>query len=295
MTARSAVCRLPLLILQRTCTIPEGPELKISSELIRPLVIGKNIEGLIIYSGGRYDAGKGHKSPEGYSEIQHTKYVNMKVEDVNVKGKFMYWTFSGDWYMFCTYGMTGQWSETMGKHPCFCVEFSDGTSLYFNDPRHFGTIRFVHGKDHLTGKLKSLGWDPFTGFGDKDFNFVKENIDSRCSLAQLLMDQSIFAGVGNYIKSEALYLAKLSPHRSGDSLSDNEIYELCQSIMSVMQTSYQHQGATLSTFKTPYGEEGKYSTLFKVYGCKADPLGNKIIKETLADKRTTHWVPQVQR
>ena len=62
-----------------------------------------------------------------------------------------------------------------------------------------------------------------------------------------------------------------------------------------MESSYQHQGATISTYKTVYGEEGRYSTLFKVYGKKLDPGGNKIVSETTPDKRTTHWVPSIQK
>lgn len=300
-------------LLQRRCPLPEGPELKISCELIRPLVKGKYLVNAGFYDNGRYSLSK--EIPKKYTSLLNAAYAeDILIEDVNVKGKFMYWTFSNNWYMFCTYGMSGQWSPQQGKHPCMWLNYMAQSpkanaqalsvpngppaleTIYFNDPRHFGTIRISDSVVDLTEKLVSLGWDPFTGFSSRDKIFIDYKIkNSSKPLAQLLMDQSIFAGVGNYIKSEALYLAKLSPHRTGNSLSDSEIYELCQSIMSVMESSYQHQGATLSTFKTPYGDEGKYSTLFKVYGCKIDPLGNKVIKETLADKRTTHWVPQIQR
>jgi formamidopyrimidine-DNA glycosylase len=61
-----------------------------------------------------------------------------------------------------------------------------------------------------------------------------------------------------------------------------------------MQESYQHQGATISTYKTVYGAEGKYSTLFKVYGQKQDSAGRKIIKQQTPDKRTIHWCPEIQ-
>jgi formamidopyrimidine-DNA glycosylase len=108
------------------------------------------------------------------------------------------------------------------------------------------------------------------------------------------MDQSIFSGVGNYIRAEALYLAKLAPKRLANSLSKDEINLLCQSIVEVMETSYKYQGATLLTYKDSYGNEGKYSSLFKVYGRKTDDLGNKIIKETSSEGRTIHWCPAIQ-
>ena len=107
------------------------------------------------------------------------------------------------------------------------------------------------------------------------------------------MDQGIFAGVGNYIRAEALYLSKLSPFRPASKLSEDEVHNLCQHIVDVMEESYKYQGATIQTYKTAYGEEGRYSSLFKVYGQKSDPLGNKIIKQD-SGGRTIHWCPSIQ-
>ena len=41
-------------------------------------------------------------------------------------------------------------------------------------------------------------------------------------------------------------------------------------------------------------EKGLYTSILKVYFNKTDPLGNKVIKETTKDKRTTHLVKEVQ-
>ena len=60
-----------------------------------------------------------------------------------------------------------------------------------------------------------------------------------------------------------------------------------------MEESYKYQGATIQTYKTAYGEEGKYSSLFKVYNQKNDSLGNKIIKQD-SGGRTIHWCPTIQ-
>jgi formamidopyrimidine-DNA glycosylase len=113
-------------------------------------------------------------------------------------------------------------------------------------------------------------------------------------IGQLLMDQSLFAGVGNYIRAEALYQAKMSPWRLGNQLTEDDLKALYEAIVSVMKESYDHQGATILTYKNAYGEEGKHSSYFKVYGQSKDPLGNIIKKEDTPDKRTIHWCPAVQ-
>jgi DNA-formamidopyrimidine glycosylase len=221
------------------------------------------------------------------------------VAEVNVKGKFMYWTFSKDdkpkFYMFSTFGMTGQWSPTEGKHPCFEFGFTDGSKIFFNDPRHFGTIKFTDNKQDLTDKLAELGWDPFTPLKDKLSFIVDSLADSNKSISEDLMNQKLFSGVGNYIRAEALYASEINPWTLSKNLTKDKVFKLCDAIVKVMEESYSHQGATISTYKDAYGAEGKYTSCFKVYGKKIDSNGYKIIKEKSGDGRTIHWCPDIQK
>lgn len=294
--------------------MPEGVEIKISAELIKPLVVGKFIRRTFIGGKGRYST----SDPEGYKEFTDsyrdssgmiTIVDNLKVIDVKTKGKLMYWSFDNGWYMMCTFGMSGQWSPEAGKHVCFHVNLlEDGggfSDVYFNDPRHFGTLKFVKSYALLNLKLSSLGWDPLqdsledvktptTTIKGWDVYLNHMIMKSNKPIGQLLMDQSLFAGVGNYIRAEALYQAKMSPWRLGNQLTKEDLKTLYEAITSVMKESYDHQGATILTYKDAYGAEGKYSSCFKVYGQKKDPLGNIIKKEDTPDKRTIHWCPAVQ-
>lgn len=294
--------------------MPEGVEVKLSAELIKPLVQDRVILFAQIGSNSRYKNSK----PEGLEAFEKLLYpteeinqLNMleieknaiRITDVNTKGKFMYWTFSNGWYLLNTFGMSGQWSPIKGKHPCFIFFINDQycqggggmKEIIFNDPRHFGTIKFTNNKQDLIDKLNSLGWDPLQDkLNDYSDFLVGELKRISKPISQVLMDQSVFAGVGNYIRAEALYLAKMSPWKLANTLSKEEVISLCDAIIHVMQESYAHQGATILTYKDAYGAEGKYASCFKVYGQKKDPLGNPIIKEDTPDKRTIHWCPTIQ-
>lgn len=271
--------------------MPEGVEVKISADSIKPLVLGKTVTNVYTTQNSRYR----NNDPEGYqSFVQFVKDGNCKVEDVQTKGKFMYWTFTDYHYLMNTFGMSGQWSPTAGKHPCLVVEFGD-EKVYFNDPRHFGTVQFVNSFALLNCKITSLGWDPLQDDMKLWDNYIRSHLRaSKKPIGDVLMDQGLFAGVGNYIRAEALYLSKLSPWRPSNSLTSEEIDRLQQALVDVMKESYDHQGATILTYKDAFGAEGKYSSCFKVYGQKNDPLGNKIKKETMPDGRTIHWSPAVQ-
>lgn len=279
--------------------MPEGPEVRLSADLIRPLVLNKPIINLGVTKNSRY----ANNLPEGmkaFMEDISSRPSPTKVTEVNVKGKFMYWKFSNDRYLMNTFGMTGQWSPKEGDHPCFFIHFTNEIAhqeeIYFNDPRHFGTIKFVKSKAELNEKLYELGWDPLSDANDDKWkNFVFNKLARKSKpIGELLLDQKIFSGVGNYIRAEALYLSKISPWRQANLMKKDEIFSLCESLVKVMKESYDHQGATILTYKTAYGAEGQYSSCFKVYDQKVDPLGNQIIKETTPEGRTIHWCPAVQ-
>lgn len=278
--------------------MPEGPEVLLSADLIRPILQNRQVIDIFTYPTSRYL----REEPEGFYDFQNSLQNQVIINNISVKGKFMHWEFSNNWYLFSTFGMSGQWSSIKGKHPCFSLKHqnlndsSDIQDIYFNDPRHFGTIKFTNNRQDWLDKINQLGWDPLS----ENLSEYKKWLDSIFSktdktIGQVLLDQSIFAGSGNYIRAEVLYDSKISPFRKCSSLTQTEKDLLYQSLSKVMKDSYLHQGATIQTYKTAYGEEGKYSSQFKVYGQNTDPLGNPIIKEKSPEGRTIHWCPNIQK
>jgi formamidopyrimidine-DNA glycosylase len=169
----------------------------------------------------------------------------------------------------------------------------------FNDARRCGTIKFVKGKTQLDTKLTSLGFD----FLDKKhsttalWHFLKDckkNLQDK-PIGLVLMDQSVFSGVGNYLRAEILYVTKISPWRKLVDVSYDELDAIGTAAHDIMSKSYVSGGATLHTFKDANGHAGAYASKFLVYGRKTDPLGNAVIKEDTPDGRTIHWVREVQK
>ena len=256
--------------------------------------------------GGRYK----NKHPDGYLEFKkRLERAPLFIDSVNVKGKFMWWRFFelgprknlAECHMWCTYGMSGQWStELANKHTGATMSFvfdsrEPAGVLNFDDPRHFGTLKFVNDPALTVKKLATLGPDMLND--PPDLAEFELRLGKRFSktLAEALMDQSVVSGVGNYVKAEALYLAELSPHRTVSSLKAGERQRLRDQIITVMKASYATGGATISTYRNPDGKPGEAQRRFAVYGNKTDPMGNPVIREETKDGRTTHWVPSIQR
>jgi formamidopyrimidine-DNA glycosylase len=90
-------------------------------------------------------------------------------------------------------------------------------------------------------------------------------------------------------------MARISPHRVVSSLSDLEFSRLNDACKKVLRDSYEYGGSTIRTYQTFDGKKGGYSQFFSVYGRETCPLGHTVVREETKDKRTTHWVPELQK
>ena len=257
--------------------MPEGPEVKRIGENLAKVISGKTLVSVEILS-GRYIK----KVPGGWNDFK--KILPLRIVGAGVHGKFCYWLCDNETFIYSTFGLTGNWSTTCEKHSRVKFTFSDNTEIYFVDTRNFGTLKVVRGKHNMINKLKSLGPDMLSeDVSDSDFIISIRKRDN-WGLTKALMDQSVIAGVGNYIKSDSLWLAQISPHRQVSDLSDGELAVLNRSIKQIMRESYQKGG-----------EYNKGEDFFMVYGRQFDIDDNKVIKEETADGRSTYWCPEVQK
>ena len=186
---------------------------------------------------------------------------------VGVHGKFIYWILQNELSVWNTLGMTGNWSTEHTKHSRVKFNLSDG-AVYFNDMRNFGTLKFVRGKFQLIEKLQSLGPDMLVNdLPDIEFIEIMRK-KNNWSIVKAIMEQSVIAGVGNYIKADCLWLARISPHKIVSELSDQHLSALNSAIKRVLQESYNSGGATIRTYQKFDGSSGEYGQRFLVYDQK---------------------------
>ena len=265
--------------------MPEGPEVKIIGEGLSQNITSRKVINVTPVS-GRYTK----KSIPG---IEH--FSSSRVLGVGVKGKFIFWIFDNNAFLFNTLGMTGKWSKVETSHSRVRFDFEKDSPVFFDDVRNFGTLKFVVGKDALIKKLDTLGPDMLSeNVTDEKFCNALDR-KPHWTIAKAIMNQSVVCGVGNYVKAEALYRAELSPHRLVGSLSMSEMQALNNSIKSVLKQAYNGKGATLQNYQNIDGKDGNASLAFLVYRRKKDPHNNEVIKEETGDGRTTHWVPKIQK
>ena len=109
------------------------------------------------------------------------------------------------------------------------------------------------------------------------------------------MNQGLIGGIGNYIKSEVMYRARISPNRLVKSLSDEEFSALNRETREVVGSSFRSGGATILTYSTFEGDKGEFPFFFHVYGREKCINGFDVQRFVSNEGRMTHWVPELQK
>lgn len=283
--------------------MPEGPEVRIIADELNSLLVGKQLLDISLNSGPYIKSNR----PEYKTlrvDLDKLKAIlkgrDVRINFVRSKGKYIYVQLGlykdgkcvGVRYIGNHLGMTGHWRTDMGSHSHITISFGNpAQQIYFDDSRRFGGF-FILTQDELRDRLSTLGVDilsdKFTYEAMHDA--LKKFPKSR--LGVILLDQEILSGIGNYLRADILYYARLDPARTVGSLSDTEWTVLYQAIKKIANDSYNAHGTTIQTYRDVYMKPGYYDPL--IYGKKQDPEGRPVETATLGG-RTIHWVPSVQK
>lgn len=280
--------------------MPEGPEVTVIRNGLHQILKGKYIHKLDFnHKGARYSK----KAPDNYSSFNDL--LPAKILSVNSKGKFIYFVMEGGWYIYNTLGMSGGWYLKKKGHTVVELVYaskkdSDSTNIiWFDDQRHFATFKFVKGTAELQKKLKTIGKDLLNDdISDEEF-ITRYRKHNHKNIDVVLNDQKIFSGIGNYLKAEILYMAKISPHSIIKYIPDAKLKDLLKASKDRIKASYLMGGASVMHYSDLKEVAGQFQNYFKVYKRKEDPDGNKVISERVSKpndpkSQKTYWVPDVQ-
>jgi formamidopyrimidine-DNA glycosylase len=175
------------------------------------------------------------------------------------------------------------------------MTLDNGTILVFRDPRTLGILRFYSDSDTIE-PLRRLGWEPLED--EVSAEQVRERLARRkLAIKPLLLDQSLWAGIGNIYASEALWVASVDPRKKASSLTRPEIERLIKSVPRVLRAALHCGGTTLRDFADPNGRRGSYQREFRVYGRQGEPCFRcgRPIRKIVQAQRSTYFCSGCQR
>lgn len=234
------------------------------------------------------------------------KLVGYRLMSIGVKGKLLILNFKTDNELgievnaLSTLGMTGWWylsdkniiipqhdhNPYTGydpKHARLRIDFGD-RALIFIDPRNFGTFK-VTTSAGVRKKLQEMGPDIARyDLIPAEFWVRFEKYAKNKTIAEVMLDQRVFCGVGNYMRADGMYLAGVDPRTLAKDLSKRELGQLWNSTHLVANAAFQDKAI---------GSVTKY--FYNVcYGRKQDEQGNPIESYEDRNGRTVWWCPARQ-
>lgn len=156
-------------------------------------------------------------------------------------GKYLFLKTSGPKILLMHFGMTGRpnYYKDPDERPKFghiVISFENGFHLAFENKRKFGWWQLVddveeYRRDHnLSKDARELTEEEF-----------KESIATRKThIKKILMDQSVAAGVGNWMADEILYQSQIHPKHKVEDLTKAQIKKIYNSMQHVIETAIEH-------------------------------------------------------
>jgi endonuclease-8 len=216
--------------------MPEGPEIWSTADTLRTALQDKEITELFF----AFDELKDYES----------KLKGSSIQDVQARGKAILTFFEDDVVMYSHNQLYGKWMvRDQGQQPntnrSLRVAIHNGQkSAYLYSASEIEMM----GKDEIAehSYIKKLGPDvlhPATTYKDILGQYQSDQFQNR-KLTTLLLDQGFISGIGNYLRSEIMFYAKVKPQQKLKQYSDDEKEALAQATAKLSERSYETGGIT---------------------------------------------------
>jgi endonuclease VIII len=116
----------------------------------------------------------------------------------------------------------------------------------------------------LNALTSRIGPDVLRGDADPDLAFAKIT-KSRSSIGQLLMDQSVIAGIGNIYRSEILWRQKLHPELPGKQVPREAFDRVWADSVYLLKIGVKHNAIITRDHDVQSGKKSKYGERFNIF------------------------------
>lgn len=251
-----------------------------------------------------------------------------KLERVHAAGKHLGYDFGKDRILHVHLGLQGDftegsgplppvkgalrlrmWNATAIKKPAVPGEskrhawYSEDDGTGHLDPEQIAWVELrgpmdcsIYSQEKWDQLVNRLGPDPLNG--DSPDKMIAKVRKSRKSIGELLMDQTLFAGIGNIFRAELLYRARLSPFRPGKDVEEETLRSIWKDAVVLMPAAMiDRRIITTKPADRPHKrgkalkEEAHY--VYRRNGLPCFRCGTVIKKQEVAG-RNLFWCPACQ-
>jgi formamidopyrimidine-DNA glycosylase len=280
--------------------MPELPEVETVRRTMSRALEGKRIVDAEIVA----DAIVCGKQPP---EAIRAAIVGARVDGVGRRGKVWWIEMDRKPWLFGHLGMAG-WIRELGAptirlkehgkaplddadgRPRFLkmlLVAEDGARVAFTDGRRLGRLWLCPHPDE-DAMVRALGPDTYDQLPTAA-EFMDRLRGRKAPIKSLMLDQGLFAGVGNWVADEALFHARINPKRSAGDLDLEEWERLREALRAVLALAVE-----VGADERLYPEDWLFHTRWGGGKGKETHLGRRLVREQVGG-RTTAWIPDLQK
>lgn len=221
--------------------MPEGPEIRIAADAVAGVLRGKSLSAVYF----------GLESLKRFEE----KLTGRTVTAVDTRGKAMLTRFDNGLVLYSHNQLYGRWYTT--RRPRM-PDTNRSLRVALHTETHSALLYSASEVDVLTDSelaghsfLQKLGpdiLDPQLTPDHVATRLLSKRFKNR-ALASLYLDQQFLAGIGNYLRSEILWVARANPAAKPSQLPTRVIESLAKATVSISRRSYRTRGVTLNPGK----------------------------------------------
>ncbi len=304
--------------------MPELPEVQTTVNGLTRAIVGHAIRDAWSDYDSPYFKGTDTIKDRAYFALFRKRVLAKKVVSIERRAKNILINLSGDMTIIVHMKMTGHllygtydfdakkkkdpWTpiepeslkDPFNRHIHFMLSFDNGKRLALSDMRKFAKVTVVPTSSmHQSSHLAGIGPEPLEkGF---DFPAFDARIGRRphAKIKQVLMDQSIIAGIGNIYADESLWHAGLNPRELVKHIPIALKKKLYRAIIRTLSRGIDFGGDSMSDYRNVDGEKGSFQEKHHAYrktGSRCDKLGCKgtIVRISLGG-RGTHFCDTHQK
>ncbi len=271
--------------------MPEGPEIRIAADRIAKAIVGQPITSVFF----AFEALKSYEA----------ELARSRVVEVRPRGKALLTRFENGWTIYSHNQLYGVWyvrkagtEPTTNRQLRLAIETPKKSALLYSA----SDILVLNDDDLMIHPfLQKLGpdvLDPTLTATQVEARLLDKKFVRR-GFPTLLLNQEFVCGLGNYLRSEVLFLAGIEPSARPIDCTPSQITKLAQAIVDVSRQSYETKGITndLAT-ALALKAEGKPRWFYRhwVFSRTNQPCyvcGDTIVKDAVGGRRI-YYCPTCQ-
>ncbi len=269
--------------------MPELPEVETTKRGIEPHISKKEIDSVYV---SKYDL------RIKFNKNKKNNILNTKIVGVRRRAKYILIDFENSYSLLIHLGMTGNLrvSDTLGleKHDHIAFSLNSKKHLIYNDVRRFGLILIIK-TEQKHRLLENNGPDPFEK--KADYKYFQEKIkSSQSTIKSILLNNKIISGIGNIYACEILFASKISPLKTGSSITQSECKTILKNSKKILKKAIHAGGTTLNDYFNADAKPGYFKIQLNVYDRETEVCKKctQKIKRIIQNGRSTFFCSKCQ-